>query len=96
MPPKYQKYMKLLLPQVAYMVMWGPWRGTWVRYGYDPRKDKNARLFQAILLRFVKKPDTFKRAKRFHKVDTSDDLIMRGTKSKEALPDGSNGDDSWK
>lgn len=26
----------------------GPWRGSWVKYGYDPRKDPEARKYQIL------------------------------------------------
>ena len=36
------------LKQVAYLFNDGPWRNTYVRYGYDPRVDANSRNFQVI------------------------------------------------
>ena len=40
--------MKVLLPAVAYYFVTGPWRITWVRLGYDPRKDPEARKYQIL------------------------------------------------
>ncbi|XP_058806576.1 general transcription factor 3C polypeptide 5 [Phymastichus coffea] len=40
--------LKILLPSVAYYFMTGPWRITWVRLGYDPRKDPEARKYQTL------------------------------------------------
>ncbi|XP_070156549.1 general transcription factor 3C polypeptide 5 [Polyergus mexicanus] len=40
--------LKILLPSVAYYFMNGPWRIMWVRLGYDPRKDINARKYQTL------------------------------------------------
>lgn len=40
--------MKVLLPSVAYYFMTGPWRITWVRLGYDPRKDPKSRIYQVL------------------------------------------------
>jgi hypothetical protein len=34
-----------MLPLVAYVFTDGPWRDTHVRFGYDPRKDIEARLY---------------------------------------------------
>uniref|UniRef100_A0A182P9H8 Transcription factor IIIC subunit 5 HTH domain-containing protein n=1 Tax=Anopheles epiroticus TaxID=199890 RepID=A0A182P9H8_9DIPT len=38
----------LILPSVAFYYVNGPWRGTWVRYGYDPRKHFDARAYQLL------------------------------------------------
>ena len=35
---------KIHLPLIAYVFQDGPWRDTFVKFGYDPRKDVNARL----------------------------------------------------
>lgn len=40
--------LKVLLPTVAYYFMTGPWRITWVRLGYDPRKDPDAKKYQTL------------------------------------------------
>ncbi|KFB39055.1 AGAP009321-PA-like protein [Anopheles sinensis] len=40
--------MGVLLPAVAFFYVNGPWRSTWVRFGYDPRKDFEARMFQML------------------------------------------------
>ncbi|KAF9780292.1 RNA polymerase III transcription factor IIIC subunit-domain-containing protein [Thelephora terrestris] len=42
---------KIHLPLVAYVFQDGPWRDTFVRFGYDPRKDINARFYQRIYFR---------------------------------------------
>ncbi|OXU20449.1 hypothetical protein TSAR_014419 [Trichomalopsis sarcophagae] len=42
------EHLKVLLPSVAYYFMTGPWRITWVRLGYDPRKDPEARIYQTL------------------------------------------------
>lgn len=39
---------KVLLPCVAFYYLNGPWRMMWVRYGFDPRKDGNARIYQSL------------------------------------------------
>ena len=33
------------LPAVAYRFTGGPWRNLWIRYGYDPRKELDARMY---------------------------------------------------
>ncbi|XP_006164362.1 general transcription factor 3C polypeptide 5 isoform X2 [Tupaia chinensis] len=40
--------LKLLLPSVAYYMITGPWRSLWIRYGYDPRKDPSAKIYQVL------------------------------------------------
>lgn len=40
--------MKYLLPAAAYYFVTGPFRIMWVKYGYDPRKDPSARIYQSI------------------------------------------------
>lgn len=40
---------KYLLPLVSYVFEDGPWRDTYVRLGYDPRQDPEARLYAVRL-----------------------------------------------
>ncbi|XP_067825608.1 general transcription factor 3C polypeptide 5 isoform X1 [Heptranchias perlo] len=40
--------LKLLLPFVAYYMLTGPWRSLWVKFGYDPRKDPKAKIYQVL------------------------------------------------
>ncbi|KAJ8679851.1 hypothetical protein QAD02_015638 [Eretmocerus hayati] len=40
--------LKVLLPSTAYYFMTGPWRITWVRLGYDPRKDPKSKIYQTL------------------------------------------------
>ncbi|KAI2651528.1 General transcription factor 3C polypeptide 5 [Labeo rohita] len=40
--------MKHLLPYVAYYMLTGPWRSLWVRFGYDPRKTAEAKIYQVL------------------------------------------------
>ncbi|PFH50545.1 hypothetical protein AMATHDRAFT_144829 [Amanita thiersii Skay4041] len=47
---------KLLLPLVCYVFQDGPWRDTLVRFGYDPRKDPSARLYQRLYFRNANHP----------------------------------------
>ncbi|KJE97200.1 hypothetical protein CAOG_07645 [Capsaspora owczarzaki ATCC 30864] len=42
-----------LLMSTAFRYSTGPWRTLWVRFGYDPRRDPNARSYQMIDLRFA-------------------------------------------
>jgi len=39
------------LPALAYYFVSGPWRGTWVRFGYDPRADPHAKIYQILDVR---------------------------------------------
>ncbi|AWP14972.1 putative general transcription factor 3C polypeptide 5 [Scophthalmus maximus] len=40
--------LKGLLPVFAYYMVTGPWRSLWVRLGYDPRKNKEAKKYQML------------------------------------------------
>ncbi|CAI9534284.1 unnamed protein product [Staurois parvus] len=40
--------LKLLLPYMAYYMLTGPWRSLWVRFGYDPRKNPEAKMYQVL------------------------------------------------
>ncbi|XP_063913517.1 general transcription factor 3C polypeptide 5 [Zophobas morio] len=42
------EHSRIILPIVAYYFTNGPWRITWVKYGYDPRKDPKARIYQTL------------------------------------------------
>ncbi|KAL1379985.1 hypothetical protein pipiens_003675 [Culex pipiens pipiens] len=39
---------RYVLPSVALYFVNGPWRGTWVRFGYDPRQFFDARYYQLL------------------------------------------------
>ncbi|XP_053552213.1 general transcription factor 3C polypeptide 5 isoform X2 [Bombina bombina] len=40
--------LKQLLPYVAYYMLTGPWRSLWVRFGYDPRKNPESKIYQVL------------------------------------------------
>ncbi|XP_007670967.2 general transcription factor 3C polypeptide 5 [Ornithorhynchus anatinus] len=40
--------LKVLLPYLAYYMITGPWRSLWVRFGYDPRKNPEAKIYQVL------------------------------------------------
>ncbi|XP_016045790.1 general transcription factor 3C polypeptide 5 [Erinaceus europaeus] len=40
--------LKVLLPFMAYYMITGPWRSLWIRFGYDPRKDPAAKIYQVL------------------------------------------------
>ncbi|VVD02713.1 unnamed protein product [Leptidea sinapis] len=40
--------LRMIFPCLAYYLKTGPWRLLWVRYGYDPRKEPNARIYQTL------------------------------------------------
>ncbi|XP_066955131.1 general transcription factor 3C polypeptide 5 isoform X1 [Macrobrachium rosenbergii] len=40
--------LKYLLPTLSYYFHTGPWRNLWVRFGYDPRKDPTAWIYQTF------------------------------------------------
>ncbi|KZT13135.1 uncharacterized protein LAESUDRAFT_754139 [Laetiporus sulphureus 93-53] len=47
---------KFLLPLVSYVFQDGPWRDTQIRFGYDPREDREARFYQRLYFRNVNHP----------------------------------------
>lgn len=71
------KDFKLLLPTVAYVINSGPWRDCWVRYGYDPRKHKDAHLYQIIDFRNISQPGKHisKRAVRLRGIGDSSERV---------------------
>lgn len=40
--------LKILLPLIAYYMITGPWRSLWIRFGYDPRKHPDAKVYQVL------------------------------------------------
>ncbi|XP_061055688.1 general transcription factor 3C polypeptide 5 isoform X5 [Eubalaena glacialis] len=40
--------LKVLLPFMAYYMITGPWRSLWIRFGYDPRKHPEAKIYQVL------------------------------------------------
>lgn len=43
--------LKHILPKVAYYYLNGPWRVMWIRFGYNPKKDPNAKIYQTLDIR---------------------------------------------
>lgn len=43
--------LKFYLPMVAYYYVNGPFRGQWVRFGFNPREDASSRFYQTLDLR---------------------------------------------
>ncbi|KAJ3154164.1 tau 95 subunit of transcription factor TFIIIC [Geranomyces michiganensis] len=77
LPAAYRGDLKVLLPLYAYSMTAGPWRDTWIRYGYDPRLDPEARFYQIIDVRFMKSVKNFDRAKRLIGVAESAQLVPK-------------------
>ncbi|XP_041980297.1 general transcription factor 3C polypeptide 5 [Aricia agestis] len=40
--------LKIILPCLAVYMKEGPWKMMWVKFGYDPRKDPEARIYQTL------------------------------------------------
>ncbi|KAJ3368966.1 tau 95 subunit of transcription factor TFIIIC [Allomyces arbusculus] len=40
--------LKRILPSVAYYLTSGPWKMTWVRFGFDPKVNRQTRVFQIL------------------------------------------------
>jgi len=43
--------LRAVFPALAYYFVSGPWRSTWVRFGYDPRTDPQAKIYQTLDVR---------------------------------------------
>nr|CAH7759259.1 unnamed protein product [Callosobruchus chinensis] len=56
--------LKILLPAVAYYCTLGPWRTTWIRYGYNPQKDFNSRKYQTLDFRLKSNTELNLRARQ--------------------------------
>lgn len=48
--------LKYILPLFAYCYLNGPFRNLWVRYGYNPKKDKSSKVYQCIDCRYRNNP----------------------------------------
>lgn len=48
--------LKIVLPYVAYHYLTGPWRSLWVRFGYDPKKNPESKIYQIIDFRVRSTP----------------------------------------
>lgn len=40
--------LKYALPCVAYFATNGPWRASWIKFGYDPRKHQSSFIYQTV------------------------------------------------
>ncbi|EFA82677.1 transcription factor IIIC-epsilon subunit [Heterostelium album PN500] len=59
------RYLKILMPFVAYSFVNGPWRLCYLRYGYDPRVDQEARMYQGVDFRLDKEANNSKIRRTF-------------------------------
>ncbi|XP_059149081.1 general transcription factor 3C polypeptide 5-like isoform X2 [Physella acuta] len=46
--PYHHRYIKFLLPVVAFYFDTGPWRNLWCKFGYDPRKNPESKKYQTL------------------------------------------------
>ncbi|KAI5300560.1 tau 95 subunit of transcription factor TFIIIC [Ascosphaera pollenicola] len=54
LPTEEQKQvLRHAIPYVAYVFRSGPWRDAIVRFGYDPRKEKEAHIYQTFMFRIL-------------------------------------------
>lgn len=53
-----EKYiLRIAIPYVAYIFRSGPWRDAIVKFGYDPRTDPEARIYQTLMFRIPPDPE---------------------------------------
>ncbi|CAH1786889.1 unnamed protein product [Owenia fusiformis] len=50
-PEILEDHYKFLLPLMSYHIMYGPWRGLWIKFGYDPNEHKEAKIYQTVDVR---------------------------------------------
>jgi general transcription factor 3C polypeptide 5 (transcription factor C subunit 1) len=62
-------HFKFILKQIAYCVTRGPYRGCFIKYGYDPRKELEAKVYQTIDIRQVKSRHSELQTKQTHIFD---------------------------
>ncbi|KAG1682640.1 General transcription factor 3C polypeptide 5 [Nymphon striatum] len=51
--------LKIILPALAYYVITGPWRGLWIKFGYDPKKHPEAKSWQTVDFRTRQRNESF-------------------------------------
>lgn len=79
-----------LLRKLCYVFVDGPWRGSWIRMGYDPRKSPDSAKYQVIELRNnrelvhakVTHPSR-KRTKKFSGINPKGPRIVKVTQTSE-------------
>ncbi|KAL1915198.1 uncharacterized protein VTP21DRAFT_7474 [Calcarisporiella thermophila] len=81
LPPEEQHKLKKALPFLAYVFSTGPWRGTWVKFGVDPRTDSRFRIYQTVDLRNIRVMKPYKRAQRLFRNPNS---LTRGESTASA------------
>lgn len=70
---------KTVLPIVAYYYSSGPWRPCWVRFGYDPREDFEARKYQPIDFRYKGVAVTKRESNKKERVDGNASVFAEDT-----------------
>lgn len=53
--------LRIIIPCLAIYMREGPWRMMWVKYGYDPRKDPEARIYQTLDFRMRHAGEIYKK-----------------------------------
>ncbi|GAB5592501.1 tau 95 subunit of transcription factor TFIIIC [Umbelopsis nana] len=48
LPPSTHKYMSSVMPVLSYNMLSGPWRDTWILYGFDPRREPDTYQYQIL------------------------------------------------
>jgi general transcription factor 3C polypeptide 5 (transcription factor C subunit 1) len=46
------EFYRIIMAKYAFYIMSGPWGRLWCSFGYDPRKDPNARKYQSLMVSF--------------------------------------------
>lgn len=70
---------KTILPILAYYYSSGPWRPCWVRFGYDPREDFEARKYQPLDFRYKGISLTKRESNKKESVDGNSSIFTEDT-----------------
>lgn len=74
LPEKFRTQLRYALPYVAYTTTKGPWRQSFIRFGYDPAHDPNAAIYQVEAFRSNRNHVTDDEVKSM--IDTDEDICI--------------------
>ncbi|QPG74006.1 hypothetical protein FOA43_001323 [Brettanomyces nanus] len=74
LPEKFRTQLRYALPYVAYTTTKGPWRQSFIRFGYDPAKESSAAPFQVEAFRSNRNHVTDSQVQRM--VDNGEDVYI--------------------
>lgn len=88
LPEKFRTQLRYALPYVAYTTTKGPWRQSFIKFGYDPSKNSKAALFQVEAFRSNRSHVSDSNVKRM--LDKKEDVFIIPETLYQYLDDFSN------